>query len=364
MKKKQLVKLIVGVSLVAVMAVAIPLMSGCAAPAPAPEPTPTPTPEPTPAQELPTYKLRLQSLGTAAEQPRYMDPWVESIRKMSSGRIDIDLFYSGELVPDDQVLPAIKAGTLDMSVYMACVNPELTPLGEIETFLPYAFLHPYELETVLKHEGLEDLIRQDYDEYGVQMVAWIHYDPALTFCSTKPLEKYEDLDGLKISSFGAYAMPLIKAGASMVNIPPEELYLAGQTGVVDALGWGGASTYYNNSWYEVYPYYLNESIGPGGGPLLINKDVWDSMPEDLQEIVYMASRDLSWRYSIWCYREESKYREYFTVTQFSPEDHEKLVAAAMEYWDEVAQKNPEIAQAIEIVRQYNDEVNQTHWMRP
>jgi len=44
MKKNRLLKLIASVILVAVLAISIPLMSGCAAPAPTPEPTPTPAP--------------------------------------------------------------------------------------------------------------------------------------------------------------------------------------------------------------------------------------------------------------------------------------------------------------------------------
>jgi len=53
-KKKDLLKLIVGASLAVVLVISVPLMSGCAAPVPTPEPTPTPGPEePVPAGEVP-----------------------------------------------------------------------------------------------------------------------------------------------------------------------------------------------------------------------------------------------------------------------------------------------------------------------
>lgn len=51
MKRRSLLKLIFGFSLVVVLAVSIPLMSGCTSPTAAPEPTPAPEPAPAPEPE-------------------------------------------------------------------------------------------------------------------------------------------------------------------------------------------------------------------------------------------------------------------------------------------------------------------------
>lgn len=73
MKRKELLKLIVGFGLVVVLAVSIPLMSGCAAPGPAPTPTPEPTPTPTPTPEEPIkIGFAAHVTGVMSEDTRHM----------------------------------------------------------------------------------------------------------------------------------------------------------------------------------------------------------------------------------------------------------------------------------------------------
>ncbi len=65
MKRGNLLKLVLGVGMVTVLAISIPLMSGCTAPAPEPEPEPTPAPEPTPEPSPdPTEPTPAPSPGT------------------------------------------------------------------------------------------------------------------------------------------------------------------------------------------------------------------------------------------------------------------------------------------------------------
>jgi len=56
-KRKNLLKLIVGASLAVVLVISVPLMSGCAAPAPTPTPEPTPTPTPGPEEPVPAGEV-------------------------------------------------------------------------------------------------------------------------------------------------------------------------------------------------------------------------------------------------------------------------------------------------------------------
>ena len=359
MNKKRLLRLGIVVSLITVLAVSIPLLGGCAAPAPGPTPEPTPS---EPAAEAPIYHLRMQSIAHSGENPIVFKPMEELIEKMSGGRLTLTAYSSCELIPDEQMLPAVRDGVLDMANWCAACNPALTKLGYVETIVPCSTDNGNELESALQHLGLADMLREDYDEYGVHFITWQMYDPACTLISTKPIRKYEDLEGLKIATYEAWGNAFMQGGATVVNIPPDEFYTAGATGLIDGIAWGGAICYEMGNLHEVYHYYLADNPGHIMGDWIINQEVWDSLSEDLQLIIWAVCKDASWRMMTRRYWGESHMRLLWEeVTEFSSEDHAKFVDNARRVWPELAAANPETAEWIRILTEYIDELETTRW---
>jgi len=374
MERKKLLKLIIGVSLVAVLAVAIPLMSGCAAPAPTPtpEPTPTPTPEPTPtptpepAEELPTWHLRCPTVASATDLEQHAGQWRDDIYQMTDGRITIDLYSSYELLPDEQIMNAMKAGTIDCSMYMCYVNPVMTQTGWVEGDLPYGIRNPTEFEVLYRHRGLREIFEQDYADFGVKYVGRWQYDPVSTMISTKPIRTLDDFKGLKLASFEPLGgISWVGAGAVMINIPPDEMYLAGKTGTCDAVGWGGAHQYSVMGLPEAYPYYLsNSAAGALVGCMIFNMELWESFGPAIQAIIECATDKASAMDATFKYDGESWGRlEYAEVTTLSDEDEAVLRSYAYEYWEVRAAENELARRVVEIYVDYNDELEKTKWWR-
>jgi TRAP-type C4-dicarboxylate transport system substrate-binding protein len=284
---------------------------------------------------------------------------------LSGGQLVIEQFSSNELVPDDQLMPATRAGTIDVAFYVGAIDPSLTPLAKIETFMPYGVQSQEESMAFWRHSGFWQMVEEGYAEYGVKFLGPAYFDPCLTFVTTKPVRTYEDLDGLKLSSYEAYAIALIRAGTALVNLPPEEYYLAGTTGVVDALGWGCGAYYMYNLLHEAYPYYLNESVGPWACQIIMNQDVYDSMPDNLKAIMKTTAEYCTNRTWAKYYYDEVLARSLFKeVTEFSAEDRAKLVANAMAYWDDtLALESPEMAQAVAMYKDWNRLVERDRWHR-
>ena len=310
-----------------------------------------------------TFTIRFQHIGSAADNPIHFVPWANMVEKATNGRVKIMLHSSCELVPDENMLPALKAGTLDAIGYASFCNPSLTDLGAIETLFVCGLENQLEQMCLYRYHGYEDLVREDYEEYGVYYVGPALFDPAFNLITTKPVKSISDLKGLKISSFESVIKPFIDHGAVQINISPDELYLAGKTGVIDGLVWGGAPCYYYNSWHEVYPYLLDESMGNFCLNLLFNKKVWNSLPEDIQAIFELSLVWLGDHSKHLYYNDTSKYRSAFTVTKFSEEDHQKILQSAMEYWDELAMENERLAIAIQMYKDYNKELDDARWYR-
>lgn len=336
------------------------LTSGCVGkPAPAPA-----APPPTAAEELPTWRLKFQGVGTAADMGFHAGQWIKDIETMTGGRITIDMYSSCEIIPDDQILPAVKAGTLDCSMYMSGCNPSLTPCGFVEMSIPYCIDSPLEWEVLWNYRGLKELIEKDYEEYGVKYVGVWHYDPCSTLQTTRPIEKLEDFKGLKISSFPCFGDPWFKAGATLVNIPPEEFYLAGTTGVCDGIGWGGCDQAYWLGLWEPYPYYLaNSCCGSLVGNMIFNQELWDEFGPEIQRMISVATYKSSIRDAVHKWNGESAFRNYWTVTRLSDEDEYELMKYAWQFWDECAAMNPRAAEVVEIFKAYNCECEAARWHR-
>jgi TRAP-type mannitol/chloroaromatic compound transport system substrate-binding protein len=106
----------------------------------------------------------------------------------------------------------------------------------------------------------------------------------------KEINSVEDLKGLKMRIPGLGGEVLRRAGGTPVNLPGGELFTSLQSGAIDATEWVGpyndlafglfkaAKFYYYPGWHE--PGTTLEAI--------VNKAVFDALPEDLQAIVRAA----------------------------------------------------------------------------
>ena len=105
----------------------------------------------------------------------------------------------------------------------------------------------------------------------------------------KPIEKLEDLKGMKIRVVGRYATKVIeKLGATAVSIPVSDLYDAAAKGVID--GALVISDFIDSfSVHQVLPYWTKVPLWNSVIVKLMNKQTWESLPADIQEQVMSVS---------------------------------------------------------------------------
>jgi TRAP-type C4-dicarboxylate transport system substrate-binding protein len=377
MKRKNVLKLIVGICLVAVLSIALPLAGGCAPQPAAPteptqptEPTaPTEPTEPTvpePAEEQPTFHWRATTPHAPAQAADIVRPGLDEIEQMSGGRLTFELYSSGELMPEDQIIGALKAGTIDLVQTNAPCCSAPIDLFELDGHAGWIWGSPQESMALYYERGLMEYFKESYEELGdiVYLGVLSNSDP-IHLISTKPVDSLEDLEGLKINADRSVAYPFVQAGAETVVIPVEEYYLSAQTGVVDGLTWCGATESYSNGWYEVYTNLMDPPVN-GGASIhwMANVNSWSSIPSDLQEIIIHGLRSMQVHYLHYYYDGEPTYRPYHNLTRMPADDWEQLTEWCMELWDnEVAAKSPRAAAVINLLRDYREEMENAKWWR-
>ena len=102
----------------------------------------------------------------------------------------------------------------------------------------------------------------------------------------EPVTGMESFEGMKFRTAGIWGEMLNEAGASVVTMPGGEVYEALQRGVIDAFEFSTPGVDWSAGFQELGAY----AHGPGihapqaAFEVLINKDVWNDMPADLQAI--------------------------------------------------------------------------------
>lgn len=302
---------------------------------------------------------KAQTLWNAGEIPqKTFEDLCENIKVMSAGRLVIETYPSGAIVPQNETLDALQNGILDVihvwPGYGAGKEPGLVPISD----LIFAYRSPVELDTWLWKRGGIELMRKLYAPFKGYTVGAMYWGVE-SWPSRKPLSKADDFKGLKIRlSQGMQSEVLSKFGASVVQLPGNEIFPALDKGVIDACDWSTVGV--NNSLglfdlngvnYTNYPGFHSMPIGD----FTVNIDRWNELPPDLKAIVETACRRWmidSWE-TIWSadiafvakHRDDPNSK--VTITDFPEEEKQKLTDIAVEIWQNWKTKNAASKEIIE-----------------
>jgi len=118
--------------------------------------------------------------------------------------------------------------------------------------------------------------------------------PIGLYTTKKKITKLEDFQGMKIRcGTGLQGQALNALGASTVSLPGSEEYMSLQTGVIDGTI-TGINIGIHRKLYEVCKYAIKEPpLFFGVLLMLMNKETWDSIPQDLQKIIEETAHEVA-----------------------------------------------------------------------
>jgi len=230
-----------------------------------------------------TWQKVLPGLGTGAVR------LANRITKLSEGRLEIKVYGGGELVPALGVFDAVSSGTAEMGHSAPYYWLSKNRAAAFFCGVPGG-LTAQEQNGWLYFGGGQKLWNELYAQFGL-----IAFPAGNTGCQmggwfNKELRTLKDLKGLKMRIPGLAGEVFSKLGGSAQVIPPQELFTAMQSGVIDALEWVGPWNDMSLGFHKVSKYYYGPAFQEGGPTLelMINKEKYDELPKDLQRIVKIA----------------------------------------------------------------------------
>lgn len=324
-------------------------------------------PTSTAAPKEAVYKWKMQTCCTrqsgASEFEAIRIFFVEPIQTMSGGRIEIQLFGSGEIVKGGQGATACAMGQLDLVYDTAGYYVGTEPTAAVEFGLPGTFRNAEEWLNFYYHWGFRDFVQDKvFTPKGLKHLGpWAN--PGMPLLTKKPIMTLDDLKGKKIRSIGSVVdfMRIIKA--TPISIPMGEVYTSLAQGVIDGAGAGPYIGTYNASIYEVAPYSTTpvKLVDSIGCRFEMNLKLWNSLPPDLQEIIQQAAisaLSLGHEYIIRvdndCLRKMQA--KGLNCIELPEQELDKWQIAAAQLWDKIAKQGPVQDEAIAMLKDYMEHI--------
>ena len=217
--------------------------------------------------------------------------FAENVKRMSNGRIQIEVFPSGTLGPGLKVSETVKNGVADMGHTWIGYD-----WGKDKTAVLFGgYAGSSDTEKMLHwlyRAGGAELQREFRDQkFGLISMPLFVRTSEVFLHSRKPVKTLKDLQGLKLRTAGAWLEISKGMGASPVTMPGGEVYTALERGTIDATEWG--TLYENKSpgFHKVTKYVIIPGVHQPTAPfeLLINKKAWGKLSNEDKKLVEDAA---------------------------------------------------------------------------
>ncbi|WP_136661038.1 TRAP transporter substrate-binding protein [Nitratireductor sp. XY-223] len=301
-------------------------------------------------------KWRMQTYAGPALAAHVIKPSIDAFNIAAKGQMEIELFFSDQLVPTGELFRAMQKGTIDavQSDDDSMASPtEVTVFGG---YFPFASRYSLDVPVLFNQYGLKEIWEEEYAAVGVKHISAGAWDPC-HFATKDPINSLEDMKGKRVFTFPTAGRFLTQFGVVPVTLPWEDIEVAVQTGELDGIAWSGITEDYTVGWADVTNYFLTNNIsGAWAGSFFANMDRWNELPEHLKVMLQMAMDQSHYYRQWWYWGGEANLRVHGTklkLTTIPDAEWATVEKAAVQFWDEIAAESPTKAKVVEIFRKYN-----------
>jgi len=231
----------------------------------------------------------------------------QRIEAMSDGRLKIQVYGAGELIPALEGFDAVRAGTVEMNHANSYFWTGKTFAAQYFTAVPFG-LNFQGMNGWLYDGGGLALWDEVYAPFGLKALPCGNTGVQMTGWFKKPITSVADFKGLKMRIPGLAGKVYAALGVDVKLLPGGEIFPALERGVIDAAEFVGpyqdrrlglqkaAKYYYTTGWHE------SATVSE----LLINQAAWAKLPKDLQAIVENAAAACNVISEGWCQRNNAE----------------------------------------------------------
>ena len=217
----------------------------------------------------------------------------KKLEAATNGRISIQMFPSMQLGGEKEMIEQAQIGALQIA--RISVGPMGPLVPEMNVFnLPFVFRDVAHMEKVIDGPIGDELLKKLSDHPTANLIGlcWMNSGTRNVYNSKRPIEKLDDLKGLKIRMMGnpLFVDTMNALGGNGVAMGFDQLINAMQTGVVDGAE-NNEPSYESGQHYRYARYYSLTGHLMIPELLVFSKRSFNAMSKDDQALVMKFSRE-------------------------------------------------------------------------
>ncbi|WP_108482625.1 TRAP transporter substrate-binding protein [Oceaniglobus ichthyenteri] len=227
-----------------------------------------------------TWPKNFPGLGVGAQR------LADRVTAASGGRLTVQVYSAGELVPPLQSLDAVIDGTAEMSHGAAYYWQNKSTALSFFTGVPYG-MTTAELTAWMRYMGGQEIWDEIYDQFGVQGFLSGNTGTQTGGWFRNELTGLDDIKGVRFRTPGLGGRVWEKLGATVTNMAAGEIFQALQSGTLDAAEFVGPYNDLALGFHQVAKNYYMPSFVESGlaTELVVDKKKYQELPADLQALV-------------------------------------------------------------------------------
>ncbi|MDR1534195.1 MAG: TRAP transporter substrate-binding protein [Planctomycetota bacterium] len=245
------------------------------------------------AWAIDTYRIRLGHAQPTVDIFHVAsEKFADLCREKSGGRIQVQIFPTGQLGSLRDMIEGLRIGTLQAVWDVPSRLENYTELASIFN-IPYLIENREHGERVWASESGKRLFDELASKSEIRIVA-LGWRGSRQMTSNRPIRTPDDLKGLKIR-VPPYDVPLKTwqtLGATPTPMDWNEVYLALQQGTIDAQE-NPMTTNNSSRLYEVQPYLILTEVVKNFSSFLMGEKYFNSLPDDIRSIIVESAREAS-----------------------------------------------------------------------
>lgn len=213
----------------------------------------------------------------------------DRITTLSAGRLAVQVFAAGELVPAFAVQEAVGNATVELGHTASFFGIGREAASAFFTAIPFGFT-PAEHAAWILEGGGQALWDETSARFGFKPLMGGNTGVSMGGWFRRELQSAEDVKGLKIRMVGLGAELFQRLGATALAVPPADIYPALERGAIDAAEFTAPGADIQLGLYRVAPFYYAPGFNKPNGTseFLVNKALWDGLEPDLKAVVEAA----------------------------------------------------------------------------
>jgi TRAP-type C4-dicarboxylate transport system substrate-binding protein len=229
------------------------------------------------------FKLKLSSHIPASAPPaRAIKEWTEKVTAATGGRVQFTIYPSETLAKGREALQATEDGVCDVAMINLAYVAKQWSLNSVVTL--GSLVMPNDRGTEIWNQLLARFPQMTAEMGSVKVLGKSVATTTSLHTKGKQVRVPADLKALRIAALGDSVFLVQAAGAISVNVSSGDWATAAQKGLIV----GCMAPVYvvtDRGLEQTFDYHLDLGMGAGASAAVMNWDVWNSLPADVQTAI-------------------------------------------------------------------------------